>query len=191
LFALLFAVGIAVAPSVGPQTEASPQAEAVAVSAAPIVSEQAMAAWDERAALVRASRSAAEPVRLSWPTPGPLTSIWGEGRNHPGVDLDGETGDPIAAAGPGVVTVAGDAPAGYSGYGLMVVIDHGEGISTLYSHLSVVGVAVGDVLDAGHVIGAIGTTGAVTGSHLHFEVRLNGAPVDPEPWLPPHERHLL
>ena len=153
-----------------------------------------MAAQDEHAALIRASRSRKPvnpPSRLAWPTPGPLTSIWGEGRNHPGVDLDGETGDPIMAAGPGVVTVAGAAPQGYGGYGLMVIIDHGEGVSTLYSHLSAVGVAVNDVVEGGDLIGAIGTTGAVTGSHLHFEVRVNGVPVDPEPWLPPKERHLL
>ena len=130
-------------------------------------------------------------MSLAWPTEGPLTSIFGEGRNHPGVDLDGETGDPITAAGPGVVTVAGPAPAGYGGYGLIVIIDHGQGLSTLYSHLSTVDVPVGATVDNDDLVGAIGTTGSVTGSHLHFEVRLNGVPVDPELYLPPHARHLL
>ena len=157
---------------------------------APALAEQALAARGERVAFSRASRGGG-PLQLVWPMPGPLTSIFGEGRNHPGVDLDGETGDPITAAGDGVVTVAGPAPAGYGGYGLIVIIDHGQGVSTLYSHLSTVGVPVGDVVDAGDLIGAVGTTGAVTGSHLHFEVRLSGAPVDPELWLPPRERHLL
>lgn len=176
------------APSAGPATEQGPR-ERLA-SAAPAVAEQALSARGERAAFPRASRNAG-PVGLAWPAPGPLTSIWGEGRNHPGVDLDGETGDALTAAAPGVVTVAGPAPAGYGGYGLMVLIDHGGAVSTLYAHLSSVAVAAGQQVESGDLIGAVGTTGAVTGSHVHFEVRLNGEPVDPEPWLPPRERRLL
>ena len=139
----------------------------------------------------RASRSERE-LHLDWPGEGPQTSEFGDGRNHPGIDVDAETGDPVLAAAGGVVTIAGEAPTGYGGYGLTVGIDHGRGgLSTLYAHLSSIAVAVGEVVAPGQVLGAAGTTGVATGSHIHFEVRLNGVPVDPQPWLPPHERLLL
>ena len=137
---------------------------------------------------VRASR-AAEAARptVVWPAAGAVTGVYGERRGHgahPGLDVDGETGDPIWAAARGVVVWAGRAPAGYSGYGTMVLVDHGEGVQTLYAHLSSVAVAVGDPVEAGDRVGAMGTTGHVTGSHLHFEVRRNGVIVDPTRWLP-------
>ena len=122
-----------------------------------------------------------------WPARGAMTGWFGEGRrshSHPGMDLDGETGDPVFAAGPGIVTSAGPAPAGYSGYGTTVIIDHGGVVTTLYAHLSAVRVQVGQLVQAGDLVGAIGTTGNVTGSHLHFEVRLANRPVNPRDWLP-------
>ncbi len=102
---------------------------------------------------------------------------------HAGIDFDGDTGDPVSAAGAGTVVHAGSAPSGYSGYGQMVLIDHGNGVTTLYAHLSRVNVRVGTVVRPGDRIGAIGTTGNVTGSHLHFEVRLGDRPVNPAPWV--------
>jgi len=99
------------------------------------------------------------------------------------MDIDGETGDSIVAAGPGTVVHAGSAPPGYGGYGLTVIIAHGEGVETVYAHLSRVDGAVGQQLSAGDLIGAMGTTGSTTGSHLHFEVRVDGVLVDPADWL--------
>lgn len=133
----------------------------------------------------RAARAAGAPP-LIWPAKGALTGWWHEqrgGRDHLGIDIDGDTGDPVWAAGAGRVVHAGPAPAGYSGYGLLVVIDHGGG-ETVYAHLSRIAVSAGDVVDAGTPIGAMGTTGNVTGSHLHFELRIAGRQVDPTPYLP-------
>ena len=130
------------------------------------------------------SRSAPETPQLIWPAPGPITSPFGGARHHPGIDIDGVTGDPVQAAGTGTVLLAGTAPAGYSGYGNIVVIDHGGGISTAYAHLSRVDVAMGQTVQQGQVIGAIGATGLAFGDHLHFEVRIANIQVDPVPWLP-------
>ena len=165
---------------------ASVQKPAPTVHAAAPEVDQALVA--ERLALAdAASRSAHRASLTAWPARGALTGWFGERRGrgrHPGVDIDGSTGDPVSAAGAGIVRVAGRAPAGYSGYGLMVVVDHGGGVETLYAHLSRINVGAGELLSAGDRIGAIGTTGSVTGSHLHFEVRIGGRQVDPKPWLP-------
>ena len=139
-----------------------------------------------RGAIAAASRSADRPA-LQWPAVGPLSGWYGERRGrrgHVGLDVDGETGDPIVAAGDGVVQWAGQAPQGYAGYGLMVLVRHSGGVETLYAHLSRIAVVEGAVVEAGDYLGAMGTTGNVTGSHLHFEVRLAGAPVNPRDWLP-------
>jgi len=120
-----------------------------------------------------------------WPAPGKITSPFGDHRNHPGIDINGVTGDPVVAAGAGTVLLAGMAPAGYGGYGSVVMIDHGGGIATLYAHLSRVDVTMGQAVQQGQQVGAIGATGFATGPHLHFEVRVANRPVDPVPWLPP------
>jgi len=98
---------------------------------------------------------------------------------HPGLDFGAEMRAPIHAAGAGTVVVAGDC----GGYGNCVVIDHGASLATLYGHQSQVLVKVGDVVTAGQVLGLVGSTGISTGPHLHFEVRLRGAPIDPVPTL--------
>ena len=98
---------------------------------------------------------------------------------HPGVDFGADAHTPIHAAAAGIVIVAGDC----GGYGNCVVIDHGTSIATLYGHQSQVLVHVGDTVTAGQVIGQVGSTGISTGPHLHFEVRLHGAPIDPVPTL--------
>ena len=121
---------------------------------------------------------------LVWPAPGKITSPFGDHRGHPGIDIDGVTGDPVVAAGAGTVLLAGMAPAGYGGYGNVVMIDHGGGIGTLYAHLSRVDVTMGQSVQQGQQVGAIGATGIATGDHLHFEVRVANRPVDPMPWLP-------
>lgn len=120
------------------------------------------------------------------PAPGAITGTFGESRGHgrhPGLDIDGTTGDPVVAAMGGTIALAGPAPPGYAGYGNMILIDHVTGLQTLYAHLSAVNVQVGQHVEAGDLIGAIGSTGYSTGSHLHFEVRINGVTVDPAAWL--------
>jgi murein DD-endopeptidase MepM/ murein hydrolase activator NlpD len=101
---------------------------------------------------------------------------------HPGLDLAAGSGTPIHAAAAGVVVVAGDC----GGYGNCVVIDHGNSLATLYGHQSEVHVQVGERVDAGQVIGLVGSSGMSTGPHLHFELRLHGIPIDPVLALPDH-----
>jgi murein DD-endopeptidase MepM/ murein hydrolase activator NlpD len=91
----------------------------------------------------------------------------------------------VLAAADGTVIGAGAPPPGFNGYGTIVAIDHGNGLSTLYAHLSRVDVATGQRVGAGQLIGAIGMTGISTGDHLHFEVRVANVPVDPMLWLAP------
>jgi murein DD-endopeptidase MepM/ murein hydrolase activator NlpD len=120
------------------------------------------------------------------PARGAVTGVFGEwrsNRRHPGLDIDGATHDPIVAAYEGTVEVAGWAPAGFGGYGIMVLVDHGMGLKTLYAHLAGAVVRPGDHVAAGQLIGSLGNTGASRGSHLHFEVFVGGARVDPAVWL--------
>lgn len=98
---------------------------------------------------------------------------------HAGVDMAGATGEPIVAAAPGTVIRAG----WFGGYGNCIEIDHGHGLSTRYGHLSQIGVRAGDRIVAGNQIGRMGSTGHSTGSHLHFEVRVDGRAVDPMPYI--------
>jgi murein DD-endopeptidase MepM/ murein hydrolase activator NlpD len=98
---------------------------------------------------------------------------------HTGDDLAAGMGTPIHACLAGTVVIAG--PQG--GYGNAVVIDHGNGMATLYGHQSRIGVSVGQHVAAGQVIGYAGMTGLATGPHVHFEVRINGNPIDPTPYL--------
>lgn len=150
------------------------------------VQEAEEARSSRRDTITAASRSSERPA-LQWPARGALSGWHGErrgGRGHAGLDIDGATGDPVVSAGPGVVEWAGRAPAGYAGYGLMVIVRHGGGVRTLYAHLSRVATATGAVVEAGDPVGSIGTTGNVTGSHLHFEVRVGDTPVNPRAWLP-------
>src|SRR5947209_16186664 len=115
---------------------------------------------------------------FAWPAPGIITSPFGGRRNHPGIDINGSTGDPVTAAGDGTVVLAGMAPAGYSGYGNVVMVDHGGGLATLYAHLSRVDVAMGQAVQQGQQLGGIGATGLATGDHLRYEVRLGQDPCD-------------
>jgi murein DD-endopeptidase MepM/ murein hydrolase activator NlpD len=124
---------------------------------------------------------------LFFPTNGPIVSgfgyrthpVYGTTRFHSGVDIDGACGQPIWAAEAGQVISAGS----NGGYGNSTVIDHGDGLSSLYAHQTSIGVGVGEQVSRGEPIGSVGTTGLSTGCHLHFEVRINGEPVDPVPYL--------
>jgi murein DD-endopeptidase MepM/ murein hydrolase activator NlpD len=126
------------------------------------------------------------------PVEGRVTSAFG-GRTDPftglpathrGVDYGAPEGTPIVAAAPGRVVFAG--PRG--GYGNSVEIDHGNGLVTLYAHAAEVGVRAGETVEAGQAIATVGETGRATGPHLHFEVRLEGRPVDPSKVLKVYAR---
>ena len=104
----------------------------------------------------------------------------GETRGHTGMDLAVPTGTPIRAALPGTVTVSRYD----SGYGYYVMIDHGNGLSTLYAHNSRLVARVGDTVSTGDIVSVSGSTGRSTGPHLHFEVRVNGERTDPRSYLP-------
>jgi murein DD-endopeptidase MepM/ murein hydrolase activator NlpD len=120
------------------------------------------------------------PVMLITSGFGPrVHPVFGDVRMHNGLDLDGSTGDPIYAAGDGVVVWA----SARGGYGNCVIIDHGGQLSTLYGHQSRIVVQRGQAVTTGQKIGEIGSTGTSTGSHLHFEVRVFGNPTDPVPYL--------
>jgi murein DD-endopeptidase MepM/ murein hydrolase activator NlpD len=148
---------------------------------------------DQIAALIQAEEQSggSQPFtggQLSEPIPGaPITSPFGyrvdpilhERLLHTGIDFGAPYGTPIHAAADGVVVAAG--PEG--GYGNATVIDHGGSIATLYGHQEQILVSPGDHVTRGQVIGLVGCTGWCTGPHVHFEVRVNGTPVDPAPYL--------
>lgn len=99
---------------------------------------------------------------------------------HAGIDVALSAGAPVAALSGGRVVVARDLA---DGYGLQVVLDHGDGTGSRYAHLSAIHATAGATVDAGDVIGAVGSTGRSTGAHLHLELLAQGRPVDPAGWL--------
>lgn len=102
----------------------------------------------------------------------PLT---GRRSNHHGLDLAVATGTPVLATSGGRVVVAGWS----GGYGLLVTVDHGDGVETRYGHLSAVSVRSGDIIEDGELVGLAGSTGRTTGPHVHYEIRVDGYSVDP------------
>jgi murein DD-endopeptidase MepM/ murein hydrolase activator NlpD len=98
---------------------------------------------------------------------------------HTGLDIHGEPGDPVRASADGSVTAAGWS----GGYGRVVDIDHGNGLSTRYAHLSAIDVHIGQSVRTGQILGKVGTTGRSTGPHLHYETRVRGEAVDPQKFL--------
>ncbi|MDQ3983501.1 MAG: peptidoglycan DD-metalloendopeptidase family protein [Actinomycetota bacterium] len=125
--------------------------------------------------------------QLLMPAAGPISSsygyrthpIFGDQRLHTGIDIAAGYGAPVVAADSGTVVFAGV----MSGYGNVIAVDHGRGLATTYNHLSAFYVGNGQRVARGSSIGAVGCTGYCTGPHLHFEVRVNGSPVDPMPYL--------
>ena|GEM_PF-443504 len=109
-----------------------------------------------------------------------LHPILGYYRMHTGLDMGGNYGDPIYATNDGTVIVAGV----QGGYGNAIVVDHGEGLSSLYAHQQSFEVGVGTEVTRGQIIGYVGSTGMSTGPHLHFEMRMFGTPIDPMPFMP-------
>jgi murein DD-endopeptidase MepM/ murein hydrolase activator NlpD len=157
-----------------------------------IAEANALAAEDAR---IRAQLAAAQSARASsaatdatpsshgliWPASGPVTSPFGYrwGRLHAGIDIGVGYGTPIHAAASGTVVLAGWT----GGYGNYTCIDHGGGLATCYAHQSSYAVSAGAHVSQGQVIGYVGSTGHSFGAHLHFEVRINGTPVDPLGYL--------
>ena len=127
-------------------------------------------------------RSRLSGKRLVLPVRGTISSGFGtrSGRMHEGIDILAPGGAEVRAAGYGVVLYAGD---GLRGYGNAIVLDHGDGVTTLYGHLRDIRVQSGDAVAAGNVIGSVGDTGNATTTHLHFELRLEGEGLDPERYL--------
>lgn len=117
-----------------------------------------------------------------WPLNGGINSPYGPrwGSFHPGIDIDGYTGEPYMAAHSGKVITAG----WIDGYGNAIIIDTGGAVENVYGHSTALKVSAGDQVKQGQVIGLVGCTGYCTGPHLHFEVRVNGRYVDPMPFLP-------
>lgn len=144
-------------------------------------------AADSKIAREEALRAAHNSGKMLMPSRGPITSpfgnrfhpVLGYSRFHAGTDFGAEQGSPILAAETGVVIFAG----WYGGYGNAVILEHGDGLTTLYGHASRLNVREGQTVKKGDVIAAVGTTGLSTGPHLHFEVRRNGKPVDPMAFL--------
>ena len=122
------------------------------------------------------------------PAPGEIGSgfgmrvhpVTGYRSQHNGADIKGDTGDPVVAVLSGEVISAQNCPF----YGNTVVVYHGAGLSTVYAHLNSFAVGPDDEVDAGQLLGAMGSTGRTTGPHLHFEARMDGTAVDPAPFLP-------
>jgi murein DD-endopeptidase MepM/ murein hydrolase activator NlpD len=164
--------------------------------ARPIDSAEALAAVESKTArLERQMWIYQEMVRghgmipSIWPVSGALEGGLGGRRNpfsgrgyeyHEGQDIDAAYGAPVQVAASGRVTIAGR----QRGYGNVVYVDHGAGLSTRYGHLSQINVAVGQTVTRGQMIGLVGSTGRSTGPHLHYEVRINNQPVDPKRYLP-------
>ncbi|KOP27636.1 peptidase [Hapalosiphon sp. MRB220] len=101
---------------------------------------------------------------------------------HRGVDYAGSAGSPVVAPAAGRVALAGKVSQGFRVHGNVVGIDHGQGVTSIFMHLSRINVKEGDVVKPGQVIGAVGSTGASTGPHLHWGLYVNGQSVDPTPW---------
>ena len=155
------------------------EAEAAADSEGNI---QALLAKAEGPGAAAAAAGPTSAAGLIWPCHGPLTSPFGMrwGRMHQGQDIACGYGTAIHAAKAGTVVFAGV----MSGYGNVVIIDHGGGFSTLYAHQSRMAVSQGQHVGQGDIIGYVGSTGHSTGPHLHFETRFGGTPRNPIPYLP-------
>jgi murein DD-endopeptidase MepM/ murein hydrolase activator NlpD len=173
------------------QVAAAEQQEQQAIEAIRARKADFEAQYNAVQAQIAASVSRGNPTpgnhRFTWPVDGSIASgfgprthpIYGGSRVHTGVDISASQGTPIKAAGDGVVRMAGV----NGGYGNWTLIDNGDGLATGYGHQSRIAVSIGEHVSTGEVIGYVGSTGASTGPHLHWEVRVNGNPVNPLGWV--------
>ncbi len=149
---------------------------------------QQEASFKEISVFLDKQRSILAATPSIWPVKGWITSgygkraspLTGEPGRHMGVDIANEANTPIRVTADGMVTYAG----WQTGYGRVIVVEHGFGYSTRYGHCARIDVKVGDEIQRGQIIGYVGSTGRSTGSHVHYEVRVHGMPVDPEKYLP-------
>jgi len=176
---------------------AEPAMQAVSlVAGAPFMSDDAARALGDLAWVDGQLAAAADSLgvlsallkqRSLWPVRGVVTSTFGlrlspyggGAEMHPGIDIQAPYGKPVAAGGSGEVIYAGRDP----GYGRLVVVDHGGDLETLYGHLSKILVREGQRVSRGQEVGAVGASGRATGTHLHYEVRVNNEPVNPSRYL--------
>jgi murein DD-endopeptidase MepM/ murein hydrolase activator NlpD len=146
---------------------------------------------------IRAIASTSNPAFLPtvWAKLGKINNEFGFRRNpfggrnyefHAGMDIDGERGDSVMAPANGTIIKAG----WQGGYGNMIEIDHGNGLTTRYGHLSKIEVQIGDPVTRGQLIGLVGSTGRSTGPHLHYELRLNDKSINPRLLLPPEPTEI-
>lgn len=179
-------VAVVVLTSLAPAGQANP----AVLDAAPSEAVRSAHAREQRAVLLRAAELSALIDRVGhgfvWPLEGRISSGFGwrtisvaGNRFHGGIDIAAPSATPVRAARGGVVTRAGWVGA----YGYLVVLDHGGGWQTRYAHLSRIDVRVGERVAQGTVVGLVGSTGASTGPHLHFEVRRDGQALDPLAYL--------
>lgn len=154
-----------------------------------IISRAPEAAVSRSSLTSKAIGSAASNIPSIWPVVGPLRSGVGLRSNpfggssiefHKGQDISAPTGTPVSVTADGVVVIA----RWVKGYGNGIYVDHGNGITTRYGHLSRIDVVEGQTVKRGQQIGLVGSTGRSTGPHLHYEVRINGEPTSPLPYLP-------
>jgi len=141
------------------------------------------------------STSNAAFIPAMWAHTGKITNEFGFRRNpfggrtyefHAGMDINGERGDMVVAPANGTVIHAG----WKGGYGNLVEIDHGNGLTTRYGHLSKIEVREGDVVSRGQLMAYVGSTGRSTGPHLHYELRINDKPINPRRFLPPEPARI-
>ncbi len=146
---------------------------------------------------LRAIQATSNPAYVPsiWAHLGKINNEFGFRRNpfggrfyefHAGMDIDGERGDLVVAPANGLVIKAGY----QGGYGNMIEVDHGNGLTTLYGHLSKIEVEVGDTIQRGQLIAYVGSTGRSTGPHLHYELRLDDRPINPRRFLPPEPTEI-
>jgi murein DD-endopeptidase MepM/ murein hydrolase activator NlpD len=122
-----------------------------------------------------------------WPLEGKVSSPFGRRGLlgfHSGIDIPAPKGTAIRSAGDGLVIVSAGSLDGYSGYGKIIIIEHGDGVKTIYAHNKKNLVRAGECVRTGEIIAEVGSSGDASGSHLHFEIRKNGKPVDPLRYLP-------
>lgn len=142
----------------------------------------ALASGCGTAARYRVPEDRLERIRLLPPVSGTVFSGFGNrsGRWHAGIDILATAGTEVRAAARGLVEYA---DSGMRGYGNAVILDHGDGVATLYGHLEEIRVQSGETVAAGAVVGTVGRSGNATAHHLHFELRVDGEAVDPVPYL--------
>ena len=124
---------------------------------------------------------------LIWPVQGKITSQFGKRgwmSFHSGIDIAAPKGTPVMAVADGLVIISAHSLDGYSGYGKVIIIEHGDGIKTLYAHNKNNLVEIGECIREGEIIAEVGSSGNASGSHLHFEIRKDRKPVNPLKYLP-------